>query len=150
MTISSPAELHAVPMVIDRMGSAHLPRLSLLLRGVTEDGLQLKEFFESSLAPLSAVAGLFVAAETTSEVDSCAVDVYVTCSNAPCHPACALCVSRCHETRQPVRRVVRNLDRVIFGFIRDDAKNGSEDFFARDGHVIADIREYRRLHKIAF
>ena len=32
-------------------------------------------------------------------------------------------------------------DRVVFVFVRNDAKDGAENFFSRDGHVVADVGE---------
>ena len=54
------------------------PRSALFrTAGVTEDGLQLKEFFQAGFAPFAAVARLFVASEATGEVDAGVVDVDV-------------------------------------------------------------------------
>src|ERR1039458_4932050 len=63
---------------------------SLLRRHIPHDRLQFQEFFEPSLTPFSAVARLFEAPKTTSEVDPRAIDMNVAGANAPGDPACPL------------------------------------------------------------
>src|SRR5271156_2122694 len=71
------------------------PKL-FLKRRVPKNRLQFQEFLESCDAPFTPVARLFVAPETTAEVDPRAVDVHVTRSHSLRNPACALEVSRRH------------------------------------------------------
>src|ERR1035441_6364677 len=125
--------------------------MAFLFRGrVSQNRLQFQEFFQPSLPPFSAVARLFEAPKTTSEVDPRAIDMNVAGSNTPGDPACPLQISRGHEPGQSIRGIVRDSDSVVFIFIWDDAKNGSENLFARDGHVIPDAREHSGLDEVAF
>src|ERR1019366_1550923 len=123
---------------------------SLFRRCVTEDRFQFEEFFQPSLPPFSTVARLFEAPKTTSEVDPRAINMNVAGSNAPGDPACPLPISRGHKPGQSIRGIVRDSDSVVFVFIRDDAKNGSENLLACDSHVIPDVGKHSGLHEVAF
>src|ERR1039457_2175883 len=71
---------------------------SLVTHLITKYSLQLKKLFQPGLAPLPAIARLFVTSKTPPKVDSRAVDVHVACSNSLGHAARAFDVSRSHET----------------------------------------------------
>src|SRR5665811_391460 len=131
---------------MESSGEAMDERTSLFRRCVTEDRFQFEEFFQPSLTPFSAVARLFEASKTASEVDPRAINMNVAGANAPGDPACPLQISGGHKPGQAIRGIVRDSDSVGFIFIRDDAKNGSENLLVRDGHVIPDVREHRGFH----
>src|SRR5437867_624689 len=115
---------------------------------VAEDGLQLEELLEARLAPLAAVARLFVAAEGGAQVGLRAVHVDVAGADLPGHPARALEVAGGHVAREPVGRVVGDADRVRLVLVWDDGEDRPEDLLARDRHVVADVGEYRGLHEV--
>src|ERR1700733_5469559 len=72
---------------------------SRLLRNacVTENSLQLEEFLEPGLAPFPAITRLLVASEAASEVNSRAIDVYISRTNLLSNPVRALQISRSHK-----------------------------------------------------
>ena len=88
---------------------------------VTENGLQLKKFFQPGLTPLAAVTRLLETAKATAEVDSGAIDMHVAGANSFGDPVRSVDVSRGYEARQTVWRVIRNSNGIIFGLVRDDA-----------------------------
>jgi len=98
---------------------------SLFRRHIAHDRLQFEELFQPSLPPFSAVARLFEAPKTTSEVDPRAINMNVAGSNTPGDPACPLQISRGHNPGQSIGSIVRDSDSVVFIFIRDDAKSAS-------------------------
>ena len=98
---------------------------SLFRRHIAHDRLQFEELFQPSLPPFSAVARLFEAPKTASEVDPRAINMNVAGSNTPGDPACPLQISRGHKPGQSIRGIVRDSDSVGFIFIRDDAKSAS-------------------------
>src|SRR5271166_4030607 len=125
-------------------------RRTSVIGGITENSFQLKEFLEALFAPFSPVARLLVTSETAREVDPRAVDVYIAGSNAPGDPAGALQITRCYKARQPIASIVGDSYRILLIFIGDNAENGSENFLACDGHVVANAREYGWLDEITF
>src|SRR5439155_26174694 len=64
-----------------------------LLGSIAKNSLQLKEFFQTGLTPLTTIARSFVASKATSEVESSIVNMYVARANSLCHPARPLDVS---------------------------------------------------------
>ncbi len=117
--------------------------------GVPKDRLQLKEFFQATFTPLPAIARLLVTSETTGEVHSCSVDVNITGTNSLGNSARSLNISCGDKTGQSVGSIVRDADGVLFVFIGNNAKNGPEDFLARDRHVIAHVGEDCWFREIA-
>src|SRR6266478_9569351 len=55
-------------------------------------------------------------------------------------------VTRPDGSSQPVGRVVRNLQRVLFILERNHSRNRAKDFFARDAGIVIDVIEDSRLH----
>jgi hypothetical protein len=58
-------------------------------------------------------------------------------------------IARPHCGREAVVGVVRDAPRIRFIVERDDARHGSEDFFARDAVGVVDVVEDRRLDEVA-
>src|SRR5688572_2027048 len=113
-----------------------------------ENGLQLEEFLEAGLAPLAPVARLLVVAEGSVEVGTGAIQMHVARAEAERHPARMLDVAGLHVAREPVRRVVRDLDRLLLAVVRQDREDGPEDLLARDGRAVAHAAEHRGAHVV--
>ena len=58
-------------------------------------------------------------------------------------------VGREDAAGQPVVAVVGDPDRVLLVVVRDHDDDGAEDLLLRDGHVVADVRQQRRLDEPA-
>src|SRR5258705_4004598 len=117
------------------------------LRGVVAgDGLDLEIFFQAVFAPFAAVAGLLVAAERRGAVVRHALQVDVAGADLAADLTSGLHAVGRDVTGQTVRRVVGDLDRVGFIPGAEDGEHGAEDFLARDGHVVGDVREDGRTH----
>src|SRR5690606_11393959 len=124
-------------------------RRALALAGGAHHGLHLEELLEAEDAPFAAVAGLLVAAERRGEVGAGAVQVHVAGAQPRRYALRVLEVARAHVARQPVRRVVRDADRLLLVAVREDREHGAEDLLARDGHVVAHVGEHGRAHVVA-
>src|ERR1700726_485258 len=124
-------------------------RNSFCNRRITKNSLQFKELLQTCLPPFPAVSRLFVAPETTGEVDAGTIDVNISRSNSLRNPVCPLKVSCSNKTTQAIARVIRNSNRVVFVFIRNHAKDRSEDLLPRKGHIVSSIRKHRRLPVVA-
>src|SRR3546814_9173112 len=46
--------------------------------------------------------------------------------------------------------MVGDADRILVVLVRNDRDDGAENLLARDRHVVADVREQRRLDEIAY
>src|SRR6185295_9491153 len=91
---------------------------------VTEYGLHLQIFFKPEDAELTPVAGLLVAAKGQAAVERRAVEIDAPGADAVGDRASAGGVPGLDKTRQPERRVVGDLDRLILGVVADDRQHG--------------------------
>src|ERR1700694_2469534 len=117
------------------------------LRGVEAgDRLDLEIFLETVFAPLAGVAGLLVAAERRGTVVRHTLQVDVAGTQLAADLAGAFDGVGGDVTGQTIRRVVGDPHRVGFILGAEDGENGAENLFARDGHVVSDIRKNGRPH----
>ena len=114
-----------------------------------KDRLGFKEFLKSKLTPLSAVTRLLVPTKRRVEVCSTAIHMDVAAANLGSHCERVVHIARLDITRQAVRRVVSNLDRLVFVLIRKNREYRAEDFLARDGHVVIHVTEDGGLDVVA-
>src|SRR5208337_5360990 len=70
----------------------------------------------------------------------------VSCAQAGSDTACPIDITRGHIAGEPVRRVVRDADRLLFVPVRENRQHRAEDLFASDGHVVAHIAKNRRAN----
>ena len=97
---------------------------------------------DSPVGILSAVAGLLVAAERCMRIPVGIVDVDRSGAQFRRHVPRVLQVCRRHVGGKSINRVVGVVDRLLFGFIRQDGEHGTEDLLARYRHLVPHVAEY--------
>ena len=100
------------------------------------------------LAPFAAVAGLAIATERRGEVRAGAIDQDLAGADAVGNRMGFL-VRALNIACETVNGIVGHLDGLVDRVIGQDAEHGPEDFLARDGHVIGDIRKHGRAGEVA-
>ncbi len=98
---------------------------------------------------LAPVAGLLVATERRLVVERGAVEVHHAGTQSASDILGSALVGRRDVARQTVRRVVGDLDGLVFVLVGDHRDDRAEDLFLGDGHVVGDIGEDGGLHEVA-
>src|SRR5690554_5335852 len=119
-----------------------------LLR-VAEHGLDLEIFPEAIDPEFPTIAGLLVAAERQAAIEGRAIEIDAPCPDATGNLERALRVAGLYKARQAEGRVIGDFDRFVLGFVVEDGEDGSEDFFARNGHLRCHIAEYGGVNVVA-
>src|SRR6187549_3524406 len=125
-------------------------RTGLLGRDVDAVGLDLGVLLEALDAVLATDAARLVAAERgVGAVGDAAVDADGAGAELTTDRERTLLVAGGDVAAETVLVVVGEADRVVVTVERDDDQHGAEDLLARDGHVVGDVGEERRLHEPA-
>src|SRR5882757_2410377 len=125
------------------------PVTPLLGRAVARDRLDLEILGEPVVAPLAAVARHLVAAERHGHVAVGAIEADLTRPQPRSHLAHPARVRAGNVGGEAVHGVVADFDGLVDGVVAQDRKDRTEDFLARDGHVVGHIREHSGLDVVA-
>src|SRR4051794_25391858 len=121
-------------------------------RSATE-GLRLREveiWLQPVPAALAAEAGLLVAAERRARVEAVErVRPDDAGAKTLRHPEDARALLRPDAGAEPVRRVVRLLDRLVRRAEGEDGEDRAEDLLLRDPVTLSDVREHGRREPVA-
>ena len=79
----------------------------------------------------------------------CAIDDDASCLQLCGHLLRMIYIGRENVGLQPIAGVIGNRDRFSLVAIGDDTEHQPEDLFARNTHLVGDLREYRRPHEPA-
>ena len=116
-----------------------------LVGGVDRDRLVEQVLLDRGRAVLTADAGLLVAAERRVEVRRVGVDRVRAGPHAARDLEAARGIGREHAAGQAEAAVVRDADRVLVVVERDEGDDRAEDLLLGDRHVVAHVRQQRRL-----
>src|SRR6185369_776894 len=122
-----------------------LNSLQVSSRQLFEDGLGFEKRFDSIFSVLAANTGKFEPTPGRIWIVCHVVDHDAAGSQLGRHPACALQVLSKNGGVKTVVRIISDSDGIVVGVVSDHTKNGTEDFFPGDRHVVLHIHEHRGL-----
>jgi hypothetical protein len=94
-------------------------------------------------------AGMLESAKWRLLIVQQATDRYPTGLDLRGNAARALNVCSAHVSVEAVLRIVGNPDCILFVLVGDDRKNGPENLFPSDSHLVRHVDENRGLYEIA-
>src|ERR1700760_3140242 len=101
------------------------------------------------LAPLAAIARHLEATKGRIHAALSAVQSDLAGADARANPPRVQVVLGPDIRGKPIWRVVGNLHGLLLVVVGENAKHGSKNLLARDGHVVVDVRENRRLDEVS-
>lgn len=128
------------------------PNPSVECEGVThrqQYALELAVLLDALGPVLAADTRLLVAAERAARIEGIPVDAVGAGADLRGDLQALLHIGGPHTARQPVIRVIGDLDRLVHRVVGDDRQHRAEDFLLCDGHRVVDIGKNRGLHKVS-